>query len=368
MKLKQLSMPMFILVISFLMSACCQQKDKWRGTIEDVDGVTVVKNPLEPMYSREILHLEEELCIGEAEGDEKSMFSQISSIAVDEEERIFIADWKESHIKVFEKDGCYLMTTGRKGQGPGEFENINAMQLTYKKELMVFDGNSRRLTFFFPGGELKRSQSTIDIQALSIKMNSVGHFLASKVRLDPKSFLAVTELDVYDSDLNKIANIAVSELQDVFTPFQPFLVWHLAQDDRIVYGNNLTYEFYILDPTGRPLKKIIKNNDPVKITEEEKKEALRRLEQPENKKVPDFHPAYRKFSVDEENRIFVQTWERAEKKEGYYHDVFDHEGKFITKVLFKFSPQIWKFGKFYTIEEDEEGYQYVKRYKAAWNY
>ncbi len=29
--------------------------------------------------------------------------------------------------------------------------------------------------------------------------------------------------------------------------------------------------------------------------------------------------------------------------------------------------QVWKKGKLYTIERDEEGYQYVKRYKVNWN-
>ncbi len=119
---------MFIPLI--LIFSCGRQKAEWKGTIEVVDGVTVVKNTKEPMYNREIFHFEEELCIGEAEGDEKYMFTQIASICVDDEGRIFVADWKESHIKVFDKDGRYLMTIGRKGQGPGEFESIHAIQIT----------------------------------------------------------------------------------------------------------------------------------------------------------------------------------------------------------------------------------------------
>ena len=30
--------------------------------------------------------------------------------------------------------------------------------------------------------------------------------------------------------------------------------------------------------------------------------------------------------------------------------------------------QVWKKQKLYTIEEDEEGYQVVKRYKVNWKY
>lgn len=355
-----------LLATSMLLMSCSQQKAEWKGTVEEVDGITVVNNPKEPVYDNDIFFMEEKLNIGEAEGKEEYMFSQIGSIAVDDEERIFVSDWKESHIKVFDKDGSYLMTIGRKGQGPGEFERITALQITNQKELMIYDGNSRRISFFSLEGKLIRSQDTSKIQALSFRQNSEGNFLASKATLDPKNFLAVTELSIYDSELDKFTHIAESEPQDVFTPFLPFTVWLLTETDRIIYGNNQTYEFYILGPIGNPLRKIVRDYDPVKITEEEKKARLNELEQPENKEVPDFHPPYRRFTADSEERIFVQTWERPRNNEGYFHDVFDSEGRFITKIAFKFPPQIWKMGKFYSIEEDEDGYQMVKRYKITW--
>ena len=367
MKPKVLIFPIILGVIPLvLLASCSPQKAEWKGTIEEVDGITVVTNPKEPIYDNDIFFMEEELNIGEAEGIEEYMFSQIGSIAVDDEERIFVSDRKESHIKVFDKDGSYLMTIGRKGQGPGEFEHITALQITNQEELMIYDGNSRRISFFSLEGKLIRSQDTGKIQALNFKQYSKGSFLASKVTLDPKNFLAVTELSIYDSELDKVTDITTSEPQDVFTPFLPFTVWQLTETDRIIYGDNQTYEFYILDPAGRPVRKIVRNYDPVKITEEEKKARLKALEQPENKEVPDFHPPYRRFTVDSEDRIFVQTWERPRNSEGFFHDVFDPEGRFMTKIAFKFPLQIWKLGKFYSIEEDEDGFQMVKRYKVTW--
>ena len=62
------------------------------------------------------------------------------------------------------------------------------------------------------------------------------------------------------------------------------------------------------------------------------------------------------------------TFERVEDGEGYYYDVFDDEGKFIVKVPLKTRPLLLKNGKLFTVEEDEEGYQFVKRYKVSWNY
>jgi len=60
----------FLLVLIVFVS-CQKQEAEWKGTIEEVDGVTIVKNPKEPMYGQDIFSLEEELSIGEAEGREE---------------------------------------------------------------------------------------------------------------------------------------------------------------------------------------------------------------------------------------------------------------------------------------------------------
>ena len=76
-----LFLSVFILFISF-----GSQKTEWKGTIEKENGIIVVKNPKKPIYSEEILSLEEELSIGETGGKEEYMFSRARSITVDDEE------------------------------------------------------------------------------------------------------------------------------------------------------------------------------------------------------------------------------------------------------------------------------------------
>ena len=355
-----------LISISTMSLSCQKQKAEWRGTIEEVDGVTFVKNPKEPMYGENVFNLEEELSVGEAEGREEYMFSQVGSIAVDDKERVYVSDTKEFHIKIFEKDGNYLKSVGRKGQGPGEFERITSIQITPQKELLVFDSRSRRLSFFSLEGEFIKSKSIGEIQVLDLEMNSKGNIIASSVLLDPKTALAVTELRIYGSDLKLISTISASEPRDVFTPFLPFFVWSLTDNDNIIYGYNKTYEFQILDPHGETIKKIIKEYDPVRITEEERKKRLENLS-PRNE-VPHFHPAFRNFSFDDNGRIFVQTWEKPKDKEGYYYDVFDSEGKYLAKIALEAVPRVLKRNRLYTIEEDKEGYQFVKRYKVTWKY
>jgi hypothetical protein len=96
--------------------ACQKQEAGWQGTIEEVDGVIVVKNLKAPMLGEDVFSLEEELSIGEAEEREEYIFSEIRDIAVDEESRIYVLDSKESHIRVFNTNGEYIKTIGKKGK------------------------------------------------------------------------------------------------------------------------------------------------------------------------------------------------------------------------------------------------------------
>jgi hypothetical protein len=41
-------------------------------------------------------------------------------------------------------------------------------------------------------------------------------------------------------------------------------------------------------------------------------------------------------------------------------------GKYMAKISLKSRPYVIKKNKLYTIEEDNEGYQIVKRYKITW--
>ena len=366
-KNKIISIVLFLSVFVMLVS-CQKQKTEWKGTIEEVDGITVVKNPEEPMYGEDVFSLEEELSIGEAEGREEYMFSEIGTIAVDDEERIYISDRKETHIKVFDKDGVYLITIGRKGQGPGEFERISGIQITHQKELLVFDMNTRRISFFSGDGKLIETLSISKLQPFEINMNSKRNFIIKSVTLDIMTNKSISELKIYDTNLSLLKTIATPSPSNIFNPFESFFIWKLAKDDNIVYGYNKTYELQIFDSGGEIIKKIVNEYDLVKITREEKEEAEKKYSPPNKIVYPRFRPAYRNFILEDEGRIYVQTFEKIADGNGYYHDIFDSKGRYIAKIPLRFPPRVCKKNKLYTVEEDEEEFQMVKRYKVSWKY
>jgi hypothetical protein len=94
MKNKSFILPTIVLLwIIFIFASPAQQKTKWKGTIKKIDGVTVVKNPTEPMHGDDVFHLEEELSIGEERKEDEYIFSEVRDIAVDAEGWIFTRIW-----------------------------------------------------------------------------------------------------------------------------------------------------------------------------------------------------------------------------------------------------------------------------------
>ena len=156
--------------------------------------------------------------------------------------------------------------------------------------------------------------------------------------------------------------IAKDKSWSLKTPFYPSMVSKLLPSDFIVCGLRETYEFQILDSDGEIVRKVSRDYVPIEITEAER--VKRQL--PQSVKLPRYFPAFQDFTVDENGRIYAQTFERQLDGDGFYYDVFDPEGKFIAKIRLNSLPQYWKNGRMYTIEEDEEGFQYVKRYKVTW--
>jgi len=176
------------LIICFTALLACQkfEEGKWKGTIEEEEDVTVVKNPGEPMYRKEVVAFEEELSIGESEGPEEYLVSTITSFTVDDEGNVIILDIRLG-IKVFDKNGKYQRSIGRKGQGPGELQGPRNIQFTAHKEIMVNDMRGKGLLFFSVEGrflsEIKNRIFMLNSQILIDERRNIfvlGPFLGTE--------------------------------------------------------------------------------------------------------------------------------------------------------------------------------------------
>lgn len=365
----------FILFIAclFLLISCSKKEVEWTGTIEEKDGVTIIKNPKKPMYDEGIFLLEEELTIGDKEIEGDYDFETIITIRADDNGNIYVLDGKAQLVKVFDKSGKYLRNIGRKGQGPGEYSLPSGLHIISENEIMV-SSITRRLSFFSLSGKFLR-QVNNSPDPFPFPDSSGNYIIRTRDRSDEGKI--VTDLKKLNSDLELMYLIGKLEVASTFgqkkrSAFSTLLYFTVLTDDSVVWGINNDYQLTIVDPGGNLVRKIQKEFEPTTVTEEYKKDYLKRTEDTSRSlgisyEFPEHYPIFRSISTDDQGRIIVGIFESDTENNNLF-DVFDSEGRYVAKIAMKNNPVYWKKGKLYSIEEDDEGFQTVKRYKVTWNY
>ena len=356
---------LYFLAISFIVLACVQKNAEWRGNIEVENGVKIVKNPREPIYSGKVLSLKEELNLGGTSTDQY-LFYNIKELDVDHEQNIYVLDWMEGCILVFDQNGKPLRTIGRKGQGPGELQRPMDISI-FANQLMVHD-LERCLSFFTLDGKFIRSVTSKDVLGIwDVYFDSLGNIVAQTSRFDfrnPKHLYRK-----YDHSLNMIYQFAESPSPSYFGPNNPFSACGsiaVDREDNIIFGYPDDYTIEIFNLNGRLVKKIEREYSPVKLSDQDRRKMKEDNPHLGNIDYPKYKPPFRRFFVDDEGRIYVGTWQKSSPKESYFYDIFDPEGRYLAQIGLKERPIMCRKGKLYSIEKNEEDFQCVKRYKMKW--
>jgi len=136
----------FLILICFPLTTFAQKGFK----VEEVDGVVVVSNPKEPIPKNGLkkrIIFKEELSIGVIEGDENYMFGSRIRFNTDDEGNFYVSDRDNKRIQKYNSQGKYLLTIGREGQGPGEFEFLSMPRFDKENNIYVVDMRNSRVSF-----------------------------------------------------------------------------------------------------------------------------------------------------------------------------------------------------------------------------
>jgi hypothetical protein len=350
--------------------------------VKTVDGIKIIKNgkkpkPLKGEPSK--ISFELDCVIGESDDPEKS-FSEVSTFVVDDNEILYALDFKDRKIKVYDKEGKFIRSFGEQGQGPGELDMPAGIHLTPDNELLIEDATQRKLVYFTLEGTYLRHFSFADRLALvNLLMGPNGHFLGRELKLEgEKMFFVIKKFDPELKPQFSIDQIEFAipipgsgnkiDLMDMLSIYQ------FDGSGNIYYGRNIDYEIKVYTQDGTHVKSIQKEYDPQKVTEEDIEEILNRIPDvgPINVKelfnFPEKFPPYQYFTLDEEGRVFVRTWNKGKNYGEFITDVFDSEGRYITRFPSKMDIRAWKKGKAYSYEENEEGFKVIRAYNVLWEY
>jgi hypothetical protein len=346
--------------------------------IEKKGELTIVHNSKRPVPDKgspSALSFKPDLRLGEKQENEDYMFSEIGGVAVDVEEDIIVIDEKEVVVKVFDKAGKHIRTFGKRGQGPGEFGSVARLFLKGGKDIVLLDRANGKFSYYSKKGECLREIKLGKNQVQRVKPDSRGFVYADTMIRD--SDKARDIIMRFDPEFENYETVTSHEWLFNFRELNPLSVWYMysaMEDDRFIWGRNSAYEFTILNPEGKPLKRIVKDYDPVKITKEGREKII--AERFGERGVPDFvtlkfpnhYTPWYYFICDEVGGFYVRTFEK--NAQGHFKwDYFDKNG--IYRLFFFLPPEevlyyIRKNKAYSFFNETEDGIPVVVRYRMEW--
>jgi hypothetical protein len=345
-------------------------------------GIQVVKNPKKPIAvagSPSSLTLKEDLVIGLTGGAEGDLFAELRSVGVDDQENIWTLDWEDIKVRIFDKAGKPLITFGKKGQGPKELQNPGRMIVSGDGTAAIMDLN--KLAFYARDGKCLKELSLGRTSSFRMKFDRSGFIYLDSWEYGPdpatKAVKQSWKVTKYDGDLKPLKTFPIAEEPAALGSlnlFTPILYFHVTRDNRIIWAITSTYEFTVLDPDGRTVRKIVKDYDPRKITAADEKELLkerfgdRQIPAGIKINIPPAHPPLVHFIGDDDGRIYARTTE-PDGKGGTWIDVFDPDGRYIARTSLPEDETIFvvKKDKLYVLlSEDAEGRPLIKRYAMIW--
>ena len=270
-------------------AACGGKKAAWQGKITEKDGVVIVSNPKKPLYENAEIKIVQDLKIGVPEGDQEYLFTEIADLAVDDDGNIYAIDLKGDDVRVFDRNGHFLRTVGRPGQGPGEFSGAGNLHVSSNGEIMVTSEGSRSIKYFAPTGQYRRQYLLKAFSPIKVDYDSAGVYYIMDFSMEPPGF-KLSRLDSRTEESSVLATWAMPmpdpKRVSIFDPIMSFAV---MPDDRLLYGCPTEgYEILIFDAQGHLQKRILKDWDPNPVTDEERQAIVN--EQQKAKSVQS-HPA-----------------------------------------------------------------------------
>ena len=364
------------------------KKVEWKGKIEKEKGITVIKNPREPLYGEIKFELEEDLSIGNQQ-DENYLFYKARDIQVSKNGDIYISDSGNYRVQRFDKNGNYLLTIGRKGQGPGEFNYPLELQIDDETGKIYVNDDSRKIKIFNKEGNYINKdiilEGVLSDFYLDSDRNIWGKFFLP-------GFHSIKKVNQIGKVVQKLAESPFMFTKKIFSIekvgnrgyAQGLFITHGYEHDSyiskidnqtFIYGYSKKYELNIFDKEGNILIKIKKDEPYKKFTKEEKSSIENKIKvgliskgypyRGISLRYPKHMPFFYSIFTDCRGRIYVRRnpRERAGNGERVY-DIFSKEGYYLYRATVPSSSYIIRNGYLYTrIVNEDTGEELVKRYK-----
>ena len=177
--------------------------------------------------------LHEHLIIGDdEEAPAEYLFYYPQVVRTDSRGNIYVKDARSADVRIFDANGRYVTTVGKRGEGPGELREVFGMHVDGDDRIIVADRMNRRLTIFTDMGRSFTTKS-LEEDGRTIQPRPIlsldSSFVLKYVELfaNPEGGPSIKDdrvLHTHDTDFNRLETFA--QLDDIYDMDDPFLNAH----------------------------------------------------------------------------------------------------------------------------------------------
>lgn len=153
----------WLVLLSGLLTACTDTSGSPAALVRDSAGVRIVEStgPMWAHGQRWTIDQRPALDIGGTSGDPHYDLVQVADAVRLSDGRIAVMNNGVPDLRFYDAAGIYLGTTGRPGDGPGEFHRIASIQVGRGDTLYLYDYQLRRMNRIAPGGSFLSSTAVL---------------------------------------------------------------------------------------------------------------------------------------------------------------------------------------------------------------
>ena len=377
--------------------------------VETIGDTTVVRTLSGSVWGTEAT-LVPEITIGRLDGPEEYLFGSIRSIAVGDDGTVYILDLQAQHVRVFDSLGVYMETLGRRGEGPGEFTEAEAIAALPDGRLAVRDPDNQRVTVFGPGqGEIAEWRYTGSVYTVSPlytdargrtyllagDLSRVDELVMEIILLGPDG----THLDTLpEPSSDYVAPFVRAEAPGISltygVPFNPRFHWTVHPSGHFLTGLSTHYRIDLARDDG--VLRIERSQDPVPASDAERAYqrdlTVSRIRRSlpgwdwDGPAIPNHKPFFRALRAGRDGRIWVRLSTEGRPVDNADHDpddpgsfavtwgedtrydVFEPDGTYLGVVVApeeftSFPAPVFDGELVWAVTEDEQGVERVVRYR-----
>jgi|GEM_PF-4334062 len=190
--------------------------------------------------------IKELLVIGDKEtASPEYLLGAPEHLCTDSKQNIFVYDRSIGRIRNYNREGKFIKNIGRKGKGPGEFVDIDAMLINSGDTLIIFDTQGSRITYFSSSGNYLSSQKMDYSEMMwprDIKEFGTHYYVLSFLKENSPNNIHIT-----DRKFNIKYSLGRNEFKDISKNKVTWLIESFTGGSVACGKSNLLYAPYAYD-------------------------------------------------------------------------------------------------------------------------